>query len=182
VSAAGIGRSPGLAVLESAAQEVREVVVASKRAVAELTENAEALGRVASHRGATERDRLAAELAGAVAERAEALRREAEQLSGVLERARAQLVRAVQPASVSAATKDAAGIVRPVEGEGPVAPVTAGVRLMISRMALAGVSRREIEERLRSQFGIVHPDTVVTEVLGSGDITKAGDDGPGADG
>lgn len=44
-----------------------------------------------------------------------------------------------------------------------------GIRLLATQMAVAGSSHAEIEQRLRSEFGVEDADAILAEVLGGGD-------------
>lgn len=160
-SNAETGPGTGFALLDSAARDVGQMVATSRRAVAELTANAEALGRIASRRSATERDGLVAELARTVALRAEGLCREVEQLSGLLERARKQVSRAR-----STPAPGSNGPSREGGSRQDLGAASHGARLLVSRLALAGVPREEIEKRLQTEFGIGDPGPLLAEMIG----------------
>ena len=56
------------------------------------------------------------------------------------------------------------------EGAGAPAAPSEGIRLLATQMAVAGESVADIEQRLRTDFGVTNADQVVRELFGpSGD-------------
>lgn len=132
-----------------------------------------------------ERERLVGELTRTLADRAEALGREAKHLAGMLARARAALLDAShdtseepdQGPSPGALEEDGPG------GEsssgrraGPDRRPSEGMKLLVAQMAVAGSSRAEIEHRLRSEFDIGDAGVVVSEVLDDGGTSGGGEE------
>jgi hypothetical protein len=164
------GSAPDL--LDLSAARIRALVDAAERAAADIGDRADAYDQehdVDSNRMSPER--RVTELARSLADRAEGLRRDAGELQEVLERASARLGGTPPSAELAAGSKGARFQPRHGEGAGPEAPEPGssdGLRLLAIQMAVAGSSRTEIEDRLRSEFGVTEPADVLTEVLGPG--------------
>lgn len=110
------------------------------------------------------RDRLAAALMTSLAERTVQLRRDADELARLLERAAAQLETA---ASSDERAQDSA---RPPVPRVPnqlsrKRNVSEGIRLLTMQMAVAGSSKEEIERRLNKEFKVENAEQVLEEVL-----------------
>lgn len=114
------------------------------------------------------RERLAADLAGALAERTAALASEADELARVLERAQGALAGAGAPREPMQRPEATGGPPRRIElGRGrrfrrpegePAVPEAA--RRLAAQMAGAGASPEEISARLRREYGVENPDAV----------------------
>jgi hypothetical protein len=145
-----------------------------------------------------EREQLEAELLESLIERGEALRSEAESLASVLARASAGLGARREPAleaaealavvtvaegggptsstkaprasRMQAPARDRAS--RPSSRGAPRRrerlQASEGARMIVMQMAASGSGPKEIEERLRRDFGMTEAATVVDEVLGGG--------------
>lgn len=74
------------------------------------------------------------------------------------------------PAAQPEAPSDPAA--RPVDPEpepgASTPPVSDGIRLLATQMAVAGTSRREIARRLQGEFGVKDPDAALRTIFGSG--------------
>ncbi len=131
-----------------------------------------AIGRIqvmidAAERSATE----IAESAALLAKRASEIRIESEELISSLEETKADLQQQLSPApaaasrqgrllaSASQASSDEEG----AEQNG----LSAGARLLATQMSVAGSSRDEIENRLRNEFHVDEPESVLDEILGA---------------
>lgn len=194
------GESSDLAAsLARASVRLDELKAAADRAVREIEDD---LGRRTAVEPGTriDRERLAAELIGSIAERTRSLRDETGELSRLLGRAREQikLIETKQAAPEPAAPPPPApraptppppapsppspranSLPRPSEpaaaaesasnnSRAPAQPVSEGLRLLATQMAVAGSSRAEVEERLVREFGVADPGSVLDEVLGPG--------------
>jgi hypothetical protein len=141
---------------------------------------------------AEERAREISEVTDSLIERAESVKRQADALIAALGAARHQLEERPRedPASMPAsgdsppegAQRTPAPHLKPVEplaaprGEAPgpepaasgavAGEPTAGARLLATQMAVAGSSRPEIENRLRSEFGIEDAGPMLDAILG----------------
>lgn len=171
--------------LGESAGSLDEIVAATDRAVAELQAAVDAHGEAEEARpGVLDRAALERELARTLLERAEGLRREAKELSGILGRASTRLAKPSDAGPTAArstpfarrsprkrdakATQDAAAGVagwNPPAGQGRGAGAATGVRLLATQMAVAGSSPDEIADRLRAEFGVDDAKAVVSDVL-----------------
>lgn len=120
---------------------------------------------------ASPRERLGAELVGSVSGRIAALHDEAAALVALFERSAALLAAQDTPVAPEIADGHANGFeeqaTEAVEVDTRETPVSEGVRLLATQMAVAGSSRSEIEDRLRRELNVRDPETLVDEVLGS---------------
>ena len=130
-----------------------------------------AIGRIqvmidAAERSATE----IAESAALLAKRASEIRIESEELISSLEETKAeiqqQLNQAFSPASRQGRAKPPPAA-EPESGEGAQENgLSPGARLLATQMSVAGSSREEIENRLRDEFHIEEPESMLDGLLG----------------
>lgn len=172
-------------LLELAGERIAEIEAAARQADQELAQAA-AQVRVDEllERPDGSRERLFGEIANSVTMRSAALREEAEALVALLARCAALLdpmhssepiaSERVQGSEYEQGHRTADPYAAELEEEravfepqGPGTPVSEGVRLLATQMAVAGSSRREIEDRLRRELNVRDPETLVDEVLGS---------------
>ncbi len=135
--------------------------------------NLSAIGRIqvmidAAERSATE----IAESAALLTKRASEIRIESEELIASLEETKAELQQQIRGGSAALRGQDKS---RPmaskpetedtgdVEGNG----LSAGARLLATQMSVAGSSRDEIESRLRNEFHIDEPESMLDGILGA---------------
>lgn len=132
-----------------------------------------AIGRIqvmidAAERSATE----IAESAALLAKRASEIRIESEELIASLEETKADIQQQLSPAPAEAsrqgrllasAAQAESETVEAAEENG----LSPGARLLATQMSVAGSSRDEIENRLRNEFHIDEPESVLDEILGA---------------
>lgn len=167
------GRDPTLAGLLALAQErVAEIEAVARRSHEDLERMATEMGveeLLTASPGA--RERLGAEVVGSVTERIAGLYEEAAALVAVLERSTTLLSpEDEEPAAQREWEVQAESTLPPEPAERVQqreTPVSEGVRLLATQMAVAGSSRSEIEDRLRSELNVRDPEALVDEVLGS---------------
>jgi uncharacterized protein YukE len=116
-----------------------------------------------------ERRRMVAELSETVVERVGEIARGYEKLSQTLEQSARRLSEETDGDTVEdAEARFAARARTPAEApiETSAGRISAGLRLLTTRMAAAGEGRARIERRLRDEFGVEDPPRVVDELLG----------------
>lgn len=152
-------------VLVLAQARIAEVEAATRK-------SREDLDRLAGEMGVSElrssppggRDRLAAELVDSVTARIASLDREAAALVALLERSTALL----SPQGAESVAQREPDLEAPAASVGRrPTPISEGVRLLATQMAVAGSSRSEIEDRLRRELDVSDPEALVDELLGS---------------
>jgi hypothetical protein len=187
--------SPLRESVSSATQRIHAIIDAAEKAAAGIIEDAEAQARRyleesrrRSEKVAEERAKELSAVTDSLLERAEAVKRQSDELIAAMGHAKRQLEdRALEDlGSVSGAPASGAGEAQhpphlkpvdpvpaePVEAAGPEADSTlsgesaAPARLLATQMAVAGSSRAEIESRLRSEFGIEDVDGMLDAILG----------------
>jgi hypothetical protein len=176
--------------VSNATQRIHAIIDAAEKAAAGIIEDAEAQAqryleesRRRSERLAEERAREIAEVTDSLVERAESVKRQADELIAALGSARRQLEERApdelastpapagsSPAGTQRAPAPHLKSVEPVAAPGAAGAVpgepTAGARLLATQMAVAGSSRPEIENRLRSEFGIEDAGPMLDAILG----------------
>jgi len=165
---------PTLADLLGLARErVAEIEVTARRSHEDLDRMADEMGAEAPAAGSPPaREQLAGELVASVTERIAGLHEEAAALVSLLERSTALLSPWDERPHVPAALDEEDEVILahgPAEPEEDAreTPLSEGVRLLATQMAVAGSSRSEIEDRLRTELNVRDPETLVDEVLGS---------------
>jgi hypothetical protein len=150
------------------AEHIQELDAAAETASRRVAQSAHRLRSAPSGAPGGDED-LLAELADALVSRAEAVRAECAELAGLLDRAR-RLVDAdtFSPEAVEgpAGVHAGSGWQGPPAGDVAATDRLEGVRLIATRMAIAGSRRSEIEVRLREQFGVEEAKPVLDEVFG----------------
>ncbi len=128
-----------------------------------------AIGRIqvmidAAERSATE----IAESAALLAKRASEIRIESEELISSLEETKAEIQQQLPPAPPDATRQGRAMAMAETGGgeEGEENGLSAGARLLATQMSVAGSSREEIENRLRDEFHIEQPESMLDGILG----------------
>jgi hypothetical protein len=128
-----------------------------------------AIGRIqvmiyAAERSATE----IAESAALLAKRASEMRIESEELISSLEETKAEIQQQLSPAPPDAARQGRAMAMAEAAAEGDAEEngLSAGARLLATQMSVAGSSREEIENRLRDEFHIEQPESMLDGILG----------------
>lgn len=158
---AGSAREARSAELLSAASErIRAIGEAAAHASSEIA--VDALRYADAGGGSAEREQLVSELARTLVERADAIRKQSEQLTALLDRAAGALAEDGETAPPAPPVSESSGRVQPERR------ISEGVRLLTTQMAVAGSSRTEIAERLRREFGVSDAHEVVARVLGEG--------------
>ena len=170
-------------VLESAEHAIGEAVDAAAAAAERIRRDVDHHLRAGGPGAGTDRQRVAADLGSSLADRAQELSREADELTSILGRARRALDVGQAPTLAERAAQDEdsgpapqkpvktppfAARRRAVNGVGPAAarqPSSTAIRLIATQMTVAGSGRGEIEERLRSEFGVEDPSAIVSDVL-----------------
>jgi hypothetical protein len=128
-----------------------------------------AIGRIqvmidAAERSATE----IAESAALLAKRASEIRIESEELISSLEETKGEIQQQIGPAPPDA-TRQGRALAMAEAAAGDDAEengLSAGARLLATQMSVAGSSREEIESRLRDEFHIEHPESMLDGILG----------------
>lgn len=176
-----------LHALERTAERIRFAHEATMRAAARIRVDAERMRAAA----ADERTLQMAALAETVSERAEAIAHQCERLARVLDGALAAARRIEGRAAAAPAP--------PIEAPEPSSAATAqpplrtrrfwrrgwrasraqaddpqGLRLLATRMAIAGSSRLEIERRLRSEFGAAAAERALEAIFPEGAANGGG--------
>ena len=135
--------------------------------------NLSAIGRIqvmidAAERSATE----IAESAELLAKRASEIRIESEELISSLEETKSDIQQQLSPAP-AAATRQGR-LLASAEQPGPEEEqaaeengLSAGARLLATQMSVAGSNREEIENRLRNEFHVEEPESMLDEILGA---------------
>jgi hypothetical protein len=128
-----------------------------------------AIGRIqvmidAAERSATE----IAESAALLAKRASEMRIESEELISSLEETKAEIQQQLSPAPPDAARQGRALAMAEagVEDDAEENGLSAGARLLATQMSVAGSSREEIEKRLRDEFHVEQPESMLDGILG----------------
>jgi hypothetical protein len=172
-----------------ATERIQVIVEAAERAAAGVIEDAEVQARRYLEESRNRADRLAGERAKAMTEISDALinqahevKRQSDQLIAALDKARTDLEERgggapglsevgadvpLRPATPGPPRE--VSYLKAVEVTGDVAQSagpSAGARLLATQMAVAGSSRDEIEQRLRSEFGIEEPGPMLDAILG----------------
>lgn len=185
-------RAPLHDSVSSATQRIQQIIEAAEKAAAGIIADAEAQARLyldQSRRGADrmgdERAQAISDVTDSLIDRAEAVKRQSDDLIVALQQAGAQIDERVRervspmPESEPAPAPSPPPRLRPVAAP-PVPPeaeprvtahpsVTApsvGARLIATQMVVAGSSRVEIEDRLRSEFGIQEAGPMLDAILG----------------
>jgi hypothetical protein len=168
------------AALDEIAAEIRALDEAGQRAGRRISQSARKLrssGRW--HPGGD--DDLLAELADALAARADELRADWGEVSALVERARALLAASAEPAQEPAPdaapeqSREAAPEQSREAAPAPPVPVAAPVtgdahpevRLVATRMAISGATREEIAQHLRTELAFGDAEALLDEIFGS---------------
>jgi hypothetical protein len=173
------GGRGSVAALDEIAAEIRAVDEAGQRAGKRISQSARKL-RSSGRWHAGSDDDLLAELAEALAERAQELRTDWAQVSTLVERARALLAASEEPAPEPArraepeperrAEPEPAPRAEPEPAPAVAARVTGDgqpdVRLVATRMAISGATRDEIARHLRAEFAFGDAEAVLDEIFG----------------
>lgn len=151
------GESTAARALDEMAAEVRSLDEAAEKAARRIAESADGLRSSRDRQAEPAADPLA-DLAAALAARADAVRSECDQLSALLDRA----TRMFSDQGAGERGEVAAAAVAPSAAS--FAPEDA--LLAATRMAIAGSTRDEIEQRLRREFGLDDAGPVLGDVYG----------------
>lgn len=161
-------RHPVTRVLNLSATRIDEIVAAAERASHEIGAEVERELRPAAGSTSGSAEMIATELGQALVERAQALRTEAQQLAAILSRASGQLEAIVVANGDEVDRSDLNGSspsTLPLQVVRPPAPHTEidddGLRLLATQMAIAGASAEDIERRLRADFDVDDPSSIV---------------------
>jgi hypothetical protein len=157
-------------LLDAVALRLNEASSAAERAV-EAIEVEAVDGEPDSDTPESERARIESELTQTLVARLNEIVRQCGQLAEILHSTSRSLGSGAAGAAVEA---DAASVVTAgatVSRPAPVItasgqPISDGVRLITTQMAVAGSSREEIQKRLGDEFGVTDADEVVDVVLG----------------
>jgi hypothetical protein len=171
--------------IASAAARIQTIVEAAEEAAAGIIDDAEAQARRYLEESRLRGDRIAdrraqemSSLADALVDRAEAVKRQSDELLRALDQAKLQVEGKLQPEAAEQAPVHHLKPVDPSPGAIPPsppaprfagAPPSDGARLLATQMAVAGSSRIEIESRLQNEFGIDDAGPMLDAILGRGD-------------
>lgn len=159
----------------TAAARVQTIVEAAEKAAAGIIDDAEAQARDYLEEARARADRIADQraqemsaLADTLAERAEAVKRQSDELLRALAQAKLQAEEELPPVAPATVTAPVHHL-KPVEQPLAAPPSADGARLLATQMAVAGSSRLEIESRLQTEFGIADAGPILDAILGRED-------------